>query len=215
MIGKIFRWLPLLGLTLLVGSLDGCGSGSKLPCPIPTGMNAPGDGRVVLTLQNDTCMSICSFNLSPTACDDWGGEWLENRPVHSGESASFYVLPGRYDAMVEYCTQASYVVEKLGLTADNTLTVSGSSADNTPPCSTSLIVVNQSAVPICHMWIASAASQQFGRNWLRGEQLQPGDSRTFFVQPDTYDIKAEDCDFNLLRVELAVPVSGRQTWTVP
>jgi len=217
--GKQLGWLRCLTLgvvcVLLAGYLAACASGAKLPCPLPTGMNAPAEGRVRLTLQNDTCMSICSINIAPTACDDWGVDWLVDRPVHSGGAADFYLSPGRYDALVEYCTQESFTVEKLDLAADNTLTISGSTPENKPPCGTSLTVFNQSAVPICYMWIANQASQQFGRNWLRGEQLLPGESRTFFVMPDSYDLKAEDCDFALLRVDLDRQLSGPQTWTVP
>ncbi|MBN2388662.1 MAG: hypothetical protein JXB85_16715 [Anaerolineales bacterium] len=207
----IVRLVLLLGLALAAG----CGLGPDLPCPIPLELNAPGEGRVAFSLQNDSCTTICGLYISPTACDDWGMEWLGDDNVHSGESASVYLPPGRYDAMIEYCTDEAFIIERLRIEEDQTWTLSSEDPADGPPCGTSLAVVNNSPSPICHMWIANQYSERFGNNWLGNEQIASGETRLFVLEPGTYDLKAEACDWTLLRIEVGVPLSGPVTWTVP
>jgi hypothetical protein len=54
-----------------------------------------------------------------------------------------------------------------------------------------------------------------GYNWLGEEHLQPGESLYLTLRPDTYFIRAEDCDAGWLRAETDVQISGENTWTVP
>jgi hypothetical protein len=68
----LLRLQLLLGLAFLAGLLGGCSPGDRLPCPGPTEemVLGPEEGRVAITLQNDTCMSVCVLSVAPDHCDD-------------------------------------------------------------------------------------------------------------------------------------------------
>jgi hypothetical protein len=209
----------LLGLAVLAILLGGCGPGANLPCPEPDEELAapiPGEERVAFTLQNDTCMSICVLLISPDHCEYMGGvNWVKDHPLPSDESVTLDLPPGKYAAWVEYCTEEFRADEGLKAYSNYVHSVIDPTFGNTPPCGTSLTIVNNSEVPICSMWIGISESVYTGWNWIGAEHIQPGESRTLTLRPDTYFIRAEACDGTWLRSEVDVPLSGHQTWTVP
>jgi hypothetical protein len=209
----------LLGLVFLVSLLGGCSPGARLPCPEPDEEMAepsPGEERVAFTLQNDTCMSICVLLVSPDHCEYMGGvNWVKDHPLRSEESVTLDIPPGKYSAWVEYCTEEFRADERLKVYSDYVHHFINPTSGNTPPCGTSLTIVNNSAVPICSMWIGISESVYTGWNWIGAEHIQPGESLDLTLRPDTYFIRAEACDGTWLRSEVDVPVSGHQTWTVP
>jgi hypothetical protein len=215
----LLRLQLLLGLAFLAGLLGGCSPGDRLPCPGPTEemVLGPEEGRVAITLQNDTCMSVCVLSVAPDHCDDmtYAADWLRDHPLHSGESTTLYLPPGKYAAWMEYCTEEYFVMEHLKVEADDTWTLSGEDPANTPPCGASLTVVNNSDVPICSVRMGITESVYTGWNWIGAEHIPVGESQTFMLKPDTYFVRAEACDGTWLRDEVDVPLSGHQTWTVP
>jgi len=214
----ILRIVLCLMPLLLAGctALNGLGFPSKLPCPIPAEMmSSPGEGSVNLTLVNQSCTTICRVYLSPRPCDDWGSDWLQGGRVRSGEQFSLDTLPGRVDLLLEDCSEAEYIIEDLDLDSDSVWTFSEQGDSGSESCRASVTVENHSAEPICHMWIASPISEQFGNNWLGDAQIPGGGEFTFIVPEGTYDLKAEGCAFEFLRVELDVPIGEHIRWPVP
>jgi hypothetical protein len=209
----------LLGLAVLASLLGGCSPGSKLACPEPDEEIAnpsPGEERVGFTLQNNTCMSICVLLVSPDHCEYMGGvNWVKDHPLHSGESVTKNIPPGKYAAWVEYCTEEYRADENLKVYSDYVHAFINPALGNNLPCETSLNIVNNSAVPICEIRIGITESVYTGWNWIGAEHIQPGESLVITLRPDTYFIRAMDCDGTWLRSEVDVPVSGHQTWTVP
>ena len=213
------RLAALLVCSLIsILALTRCGAlgSSNLPCPIPQElMDKPQEGSVSFTFQNGACPTVCSLYISPSSCDDWGFDWVGYDNVHSGEEIVLQVSPGRYDVMVEDCTQAYGITERVNLTSDESFPWGWAGQATAGSCTASVTVENHSSEPICHMWIGSPSIESFGLNWLGEDQVGSGESFTFYVDPDTYDIKAEGCDWSLMRVELDVPVSDHLVWTVP
>jgi hypothetical protein len=209
----------LLGLAALASLLAGCSPGGRLPCPQPDeelAAPSPGEERVAFTLQNDTCMSICVLRVSPDHCEYMGGvNWVNDHPLRSQESVTLDLPPGKYAAWVEYCTEEFRADEGLKVTSDYVHSFINPTFGNSPPCGTSLTIVNNSDVPICNMRIGISESVYTGWNWIGAEHLQPGESLDLTLRPDTYFLRAEACDGTWLRSEVGVPVSGHQTWTVP
>ncbi len=209
----------LLGLAVLASLLGGCSPSARLPCPEPDEVIAypnPGEDRVALTLQNNTCMSICVLLVSPDHCEYMGGEnWVDDHPLRSEESITMYIPPGKVAVWVELCTEEVRVYEHLKIHSEYVHPISDPAFENTPPCGTSLTVVNNSAVPICNMWMGMTESVYTGWNWVGAEPIQPGESLNLTLRPETYFIRAEACDGTWLRSEVDIPISGHQTWTVP
>ena len=206
-------------LAVLTYLLSGCSPGSRQACPEPGEIiPAPGPGEeyVALTLKNDSCMSVCVLLVSPNHCEYMGGEnWVEDHPLRSGESVTRDLPPGKYAVWSELCTEEYRADENLKVYADTILPITDIKFGSTPPCGTSLTIVNNSAVPICKLWIGITESVYTGWNWVGSEYIQPGDSLTVALRPDTYFIRAEACDAAWLRSEVDVEVTGHQTWTVP
>lgn len=214
---KITWKIIILTVTFLL--LNACSSSSKYPVPCPAPpipAEDAGEDTVVFTIQNRTCTSINAMNIAAGNCYDYGVNQLSEQRIPSGWEMSINVIPGRYDVMIEECTGDSFELTNIDLRESFTLTYSDPNVKDPADCQASITVINNSDQPICHMWIASPSSDRFGMNWLGdGDQISPGESRQFVVDENTYDIKAEDCEFNQLRVEFDVPISSHITWEIP
>ena len=209
--------LPILAvLAVLLGA---CNPGSRQPCPEPgeeIPVPGPGEEYVALTLKNDSCMSVCVLLVSPDHCEYMGGEnWVKDHPLRSEESITKYIPQGKYTVWSELCTEEFMAKENLKFRSDTTHPITDNKPGSSPPCGTSLTIVNNSAAPICNLWIGIGESVYRSWNWVGAEHIQPGDTLTVALRPDIYFIRAEACDATWLRSEVDVEVSGHQTWTVP
>ena len=207
-------------LAVLACLLVGCSPGAKLPCPEPGEEivnSSPGEENVALTLQNNTCMSICVLLVSPDHCEYMGGvNWVEDHPLRSEESVTMKIPPGKYAVWVELCTEEFRADEHLNVRSDYTHTIiDDPTKGGKPPCGTSLTIVNNSTDPICKMWISNSGSTYDSWNWIGAEHIQPGESLYLTLRSDTYDIRAEACDGTRLRFDGDVSISDHQDWTVP
>jgi len=218
---KIYKLLVCVHLSLvaLSGLLYGCSQSAKLPCPEANEAIAypePKEGLVALTLENNICMSICQILVSPNHCEYMGGEnWVEDQPLRSSESITRYVEPGEYAVWLEICTERFRADEGISVNSDTVHTIIDDPTFGSKlPCETSIIVVNQSDVDICRLWISNSESAYASWNWLGAEPIQPGKTLELTLRPDTYKIRAEDCEGNILKVDIDIPISGSQTWSV-
>jgi len=217
---KRFIQLQAFSLIIVLSILLGaCSSGSRQACPepgdpIPT--PNPGEEYVSLTLKNDSCMSVCVLLVSPNHCEYMGGEnWVKDHPLRSGESVTQLIPAGKYTVWSELCTEEYLAEENLRIYSDTVHPITDDKRGSSPPCETSLTIVNNSPVPICNMRIGIGESVYTGWNWVGADHIQPGDSLTVALRPDKYFIRAEDCDSTWLRSEVDVDISGDWIWTVP
>jgi hypothetical protein len=161
-------------------------------------------------------MSVCVLLVSPNHCEYLGGEnWVEDHPLRSGESVTRQLPPGKYTVWSELCTEEYIAEENIRVFSDTVHPITDSKPGSSPPCGTSLTVINNAEVPICNLRIGIGESVYTGWNWVGSEHIQPGDSLTIALRPDTYFLRAEDCDAGWLRSEVDVRITGQQTWTVP
>jgi len=211
---KKFSWMVLLFFLIVIFPV-GCTGGQELPCPISKeSMEIPEKDFVAYKLQNDACVTFCDVSIAPSRCNDWGFDWIGNDSWRTGESLTVFLPLGKYDVLLEDCTDLSYNFKKQLVNGENGLQVSDVDANMKDGCQASLTVVNNYDVPICHMWIGADHSDYFGGNWLGEDQIAPGEMSQFFVFPGLYDLKAEDCDFNILRLEIDVLIEDHLTWEV-
>jgi len=211
------RFSNLLISTLFFFFLASCGTANALPCPIPKErMAAPETGDAAFTVINNACITFCDVNIAPNKnCDDWGFDWLGTESLRSGESITVYLPPGMYDVNIEDCTDLSHILYKQKVEDGGVLDVQDFGADKNTRCSASVTVVNKQTIPICFIWIGAEHSDYFGGNWLgKTGQILPGESSQFFVFPGSYDLKAEGCDFEMLKLGLDTRIEDHITWTV-
>jgi hypothetical protein len=208
--------LLIIALTFLITACGPAGYQTCLESGEPFPEEAAGDDYVDFTVENNTCMSICEILVSPDNCEYMGGpDWVEDHPLRSGESVTQAIPQGKYAVWVELCTDEFRADERIKVFSNETHVVNDSGKGSTPPCGTSLNVINNADVPICKLWISNSGSIYDSRNWIGSEQIQPGEELYLTLRPDTYDIQALDCAGSSLRFEGEVFLSGYQDWRVP
>lgn len=188
---------------------------SGIACPYGPQDLLPPEQGVIFQIDNQSCSSICRVFLSAPTCDNWGTDLLQGGVVNQGETLTFWVQPGSYDLMIEECTQAGYILEQVDLGEDAAWIYGQEQGQSGEACQASLTVLNQGSAPVCHLWIAGPTSESFGYDWLGESEIPVGGTRTFALPPDSYDLKAEDCAFNLLELELGRPIYDHQAWIIP
>lgn len=77
-----------------------------------------------------------------------------------------------------------------------------------------LVIVNQSSAEVCYVYISPTDSDTWGEDWLGDDTIPPGRQRQFKLPAGEYDVKAEDCDGEVIEDHRAVDVSGKVVWTV-
>jgi hypothetical protein len=76
-----------------------------------------------------------------------------------------------------------------------------------------ITIVNRSPDEVCYVLISPSNSDRWGDDQLgEDETIAPGDSRTFSMDDDTYDVRAESCDE--VPMATAWEVAGDTTVTV-
>jgi len=147
--------------------------------------------------------------MSPSAEDSWGDDWLGgDETIMPGDTQVFSLDSGTYDVRVESCDEAA-MATAWEVSRDTTVTAGASGAD------VRLMVSNESSVEVCYVYISPTTGDDWGDDWMgEMESLQPGTLRLFYVEPDTYDLQAEDCDGEVLTEEYEVDLTEDLTWTL-
>lgn len=78
-----------------------------------------------------------------------------------------------------------------------------------------LVLKNDSGIAVCTVNISATESDSWGDNWLPGnEAIRSGSSRSFQVPEGSYDLRADDCDGNLVAFQMGVDLAGSMTWSL-
>jgi hypothetical protein len=206
-------WFTLL--ICFVFLLTACQKASGgIPCPFGPDNLASSPDDVTFMIDNQACTTICQVFLGAPSCDDWGITLLGEEVIPHGTSYSFPIPPGTYDLLVVECSEDSYQITGLDLSKSQSWIYGIEGLEAGEACPASLTVVNQTSTPVCNMWIAGPQSESFGYNWLGSDVIPAGSSMTFALLPGTYDVKAEDCDFGQMRLDLGMAITDHQTWVV-
>lgn len=132
-----------------------------------------------------------------------GGEWSRNRldrSLNPGASASFAEAPGAIQMMATDNLGRTYLYEGAPLTADGIIWEvtaecrAQASRINDWAGECPVTITNElGAWAITRVLCSPSTSSSWGENWITAP-LEPGESITFSVRPDTYDIRVEDSD---------------------
>jgi hypothetical protein len=75
-------------------------------------------------------------------------------------------------------------------------------------------LINQSDVEICYVYFSPSDEDTWGEDWLGNDSVPPGESRDIELPVGTYDVKAEDCDGEVIDQHRNVDISGEMNWTI-
>jgi hypothetical protein len=215
------RWaLIFLGafflITLFAFVIGEISGDPTLPTPTPTPTLTP--PAATLTLYNDAGEAVCRVFIVPAGSASWGEDQLGGAEfVDPGENRSFSIPQGRYDVKAEDC-------EGNVLDRQENVLVEGMSAwlipgEPDPTAEPRLLTLsNESGQTVCAVYITLSAlseEQEWGENRLQpGEVVEPGETRSFSVPAGTYDLRAEDCEGNVIDVRRGLAVDESAKWSI-
>jgi len=172
-------------------------------------LNPVGGEAATLTIYNDTDMPVWYVYISPSTSDTWGEDWLGSDVIPVNESYTFELAEGTYDLKAgdeDRNVMATRFDEYISGDIEWTLYLEDYAT---------LTLSNDSGWDVCYVYISPSDSTTWGDDWLGAEEvIASGDSRTFQVSMDTYDLKAEDCDHSILAEEYEVDIFEPLEWTL-
>lgn len=78
-----------------------------------------------------------------------------------------------------------------------------------------LTVQNNSGIVVCAVYISPVESESWGENALaKDDVLRSGSQHVFQIPEGSYDLRADDCNGNLVAYYFGVDLAGRQTWSL-
>jgi hypothetical protein len=198
------------------------------PSPIPTSdtgvgsedMSVSGNDGIVdgltLTVVNDLTATVCGIYISPTASEYWGDNWLgPNSTMPAGSSRAFTIEPGIWDLNALDCDGHSLSeTYEHAINGDATWSLASTSTaiGTIENADSSVIVVNNSAMDICFIYITPPTSDMWGGDWLGSNYVPAGTSHTLPITAGTWDVMARNCDGQVMDEQYGVAINGDWYW---
>jgi len=114
---------------------------------------------------------------------------------------------GTYDVMAQNCDDIT-MGTAWKITGDETVTVGKTGG-------VVLRMDNASGQEACYVFISPSSGDSWGEDWMGDkESIQDGESRLFYLAPDTYDLLAQDCDDNTIVEEYDIAITQDFIWTL-
>lgn len=146
--------------------------------------------------------------MSSTSDTDWGGDWLGDEILYSGETYSFTVPDGDYDIKLIDEDGDEYIRWEVPVTGTYSWNVTlddlGEATVGTGPSVAPVVGTGSAPVTISndlgdwtiyYAYCSPSSHTTWGDDRLGSEIISPGESFTFYVQPGIdYDIQLEDED---------------------
>ena len=175
-------------------------------------LNSP---ETTLRIINNTTDLICYVYVSAAAAESWGPDWLgENQTIESEQGVTFTVETGMYDLRVENCDR-EVLAESLDqhLEGDMHWVVDSEASASTD---TVLEVINNTPQNICYLYISLSASDDWGQDWLGTEEIiYTGGRKTFTMETGMYDLRAKNCEGEVIAESVDNHLQGGLEWNLP
>ncbi len=170
--------------------------------------------ETTLRIINNTTDPICYVFISPAAGEGWGSDWLgENQTIDLEQGVTFTVGTGMYDLRVENCDR-EVLAESLDqhLEGDMHWVVDSEASASTE---TVLEVINNTPQNICYLHISPSTSDNWGQDWLGTEEIiYAGESRTFTMETGMYDLRAKNCEEEIIAESVDNHLQGSMEWNL-
>ncbi len=204
----------VLGRPILEGLL------SSTPTPQTPGVEVPqtpgaevpdtvvpvAGGDVRITFNNRSDYEVCYVFISPSDSDAWGEDRLAaDETIASGGVRTFELPAGAYDLMARACDQA-VMTTAWGVSSDLAIEISR-------PGYVPLRVANDIGQDVCYVFISPEVNDNWGDDRLgEMEIVTDGETRLFFLSPDTYDLMVQDCSGTTLAEQYGFVLQVEGTW---
>lgn len=161
-----------------------------------------------ITISNQSGVEICEVFISPESSDGWGENLLADpEELPAGSQRTFTLKSGTYDLLVRSCGQAA-VFSSSDIQGDFTALIGGTDR-------LALRAINRTQVEVCFVYIVPAGAGGWGEDQLGlVEGLLPAGSRLFFIEAGVYNLRAEDCDHNLISQQDNFDPAGGLDWEI-
>lgn len=174
----------------------------------------PAAGDAPLTILNDLDAVVCYVFIGPSSSESWGSDWLgTGMVILPGINFNLNIPQGTMDFQATDCGY-NVVSEVYGaeVTAEGGVwTLSGAQADTT-----SLELVNQSTATVCYVQISLTTATEWGDDWLGEDNfIESGQSFIFPMPADIYDLRALDCNQEVISEQYGLEISGATTVSIP
>lgn len=150
-----------------------------------------------------------------------GGEWSRNRlngSLNPGASASFPETPGEMEIMATDNLGRTYSYQGPALTREGMIwEITAESRTQAAEANSwagecPVTITNElGAWSVTRILCSPSTSSSWGESWIT-EPLNPGESVTFSVRPDTYDIRVEDSDGDTYTLWAVMVTPSGYTW---
>ncbi len=189
------RWSIVVVVGVLLALTLACGGGSS--------------SQVKIEVVNQSPEDVCYVYISESDSDEWGGDQLgDEDTISPGDSKTFEVPKGTYDVRLENCEE---IAMETGwqVSKDTTITAGA------PGATSWVLLDNQSSADVCYVFIAPASDDDWGADWMGGnEDIPAGEQRLFYIKPGVYDLLAQDCGQNDLAEADGVDLSTGRPWVL-
>jgi hypothetical protein len=183
------------------GYFELCGDGGCVQATEPFIVTA----RVILS--NSSWQTVYHVYISPP-WESWGDDLLGGTTIPPGISHIFTVPEaGLYDFKA-----TDYYQNEIDIRWSQSVSVQYYWTINTT--NVSLTLNNDSGQSVCYVYISPSTQTTWGDDWLGANMLFSGESHVFTVPLGTYDLRAEDCSYNIIDTRWSQYLSGSYIWNI-
>jgi hypothetical protein len=182
---------------------------------LPTTEPSPALPETTLRVINNTTDAICYFYMVPVGSESWGSDWLgEDQKIETNQGVTFTADTGMYHLRAENCEQ-EVLAESSDQHIEGDMHWVVQAADSAST-DTVLEVNNNTSQNICYLYIAASASDNWGQDWLGTQEIiYAGENRTFTVETGMYDLRAQNCQEEVIAESFDNHLQGSMEWNLP
>jgi hypothetical protein len=151
-----------------------------------------GQSEIEITISNQSPLNICEVYVTKISANSWGDNLLiKPDTIPAGSERTFRLNSGTYDLLARTCAE-EVAYSKSDIAGSYTAVIGGKGLFP-------VRAVNRSDLEICYIYATPAGAGAWGEDWLGSvETILPGKIRWFFFEEGLVNLRAEDCDHNLV-----------------
>jgi hypothetical protein len=165
-------------------------------------------GEIEITFSNQSPLNLCEVYITEISANSWGANLLiKPDSIPAGGERAFTLAADTYDLLARTCAK-EVVYSTSDVAGDFTAVIGG--AGLLP-----VRAVNRTDLEICYVFAAPAGAGAWGEDLLGSvETILPANVRWFFLESGPVNLRAEDCDHNLIAIRENFDPSAGLNWEI-